>query len=358
MEFKRTSFFVVVLCLLCETIAEAKEFNVYWNVPTFMCHKHGVYIDVTKFGIIQNTDDIFLGDKVDIWYHPGKFPYLNNGIPVNGGIPQNGSLMDHEDAFRDQVGKLPEDFSGVAVLDFEYYLPSQARSPVEYRQASKKWMSEQHPEYSDEQITIESQRTFNDSIREFMEVALDIGTDMRPNALWGYYHFPYCKNHDGQIECADVITDMNNKTLWLYEASKAMYPSIYLYDTMEVDQRKSMALGRVLEAKRLNDMISQPIAILTYCANKYHDGKHFVTAEDIMNTIGMSKEQGIDGSVIWGSSSCLDSIQKCLDYKDFVETTMGPIVKSILESPVKHIAEALRSRGAMKDMVSDAMDRF
>lgn len=361
MVYKTASFLglsIIGLCALCCPVALAKDFNVYWNVPTFMCHQRGIYFDVTKFGLIQNTDDIFQGDKVNIWYHPGKFPHINNGIPVDGGIPQNGSLKDHEATFRSQVATMPEDFHGVAVLDFEHYLPSQARAPVEYRQASKKWVVEQHPEWTEEEIAIESQRTFNDSIREFMEVALEIGVEMRPNALWGYYHYPYCKNKAGAVECSDGMTEMNNETLWLYEASKAMYPSIYLYDTMGVDQRKDMALGRILEAKRLNEIISRPIAVLTYCANQYHDGGHFITPEDIVNTIGLSKEEGIDGSVIWGSSSGLNTKEKCLEYKEFVENVMGPIVQYILESPVKHITDALRSRRAMKDMISKAMDRF
>lgn len=39
-------------------------FTVYWNVPTQTCLKFGVHINVSVFGIVQNTNDLFYGDKV------------------------------------------------------------------------------------------------------------------------------------------------------------------------------------------------------------------------------------------------------------------------------------------------------
>ncbi|KAH0547168.1 hypothetical protein KQX54_017358 [Cotesia glomerata] len=55
----------------------ARDYKVYGNVPTFMCHKYGMYFnDLDKFGIIQNTDDQFRGGKIAILYDPGMFPAL------------------------------------------------------------------------------------------------------------------------------------------------------------------------------------------------------------------------------------------------------------------------------------------
>ena len=60
------------------------NFKIYWNVPTFMCHKHGYNFDeISKnFSIIQNINDEFRGNKISILYDPGLFPALlkdNNG---------------------------------------------------------------------------------------------------------------------------------------------------------------------------------------------------------------------------------------------------------------------------------------
>jgi hyaluronoglucosaminidase len=55
-----------------------KDFQVYWNVPTFMCHKYGMdFREVSKkFGIVQNDQDKFRGEEIVILYDPGNFPAL------------------------------------------------------------------------------------------------------------------------------------------------------------------------------------------------------------------------------------------------------------------------------------------
>ncbi|XP_068203996.1 hyaluronidase B-like [Palaemon carinicauda] len=191
-------------------------------------------------------------------------------------------------------------------------------------------------------------------VDEHHEVVLDIGADLRPNGLWGYYHYPYCKNHGGVVECGKAISEMNDNTLWIYEASKAMYPSIYLLEKEGVEGRRNMALGRILESQRLNKMISNPIAIFTYCWYRYHEVEKFITPEDIINTIGLSKDQHLDGSVIWGSSSDLNTEEKCLQFQEYVDTVFGPLVKNILEIPESRLKLALRSPRLMKEIISFA----
>lgn len=54
-----------------------QQFDVYWNVPTFMCHKHGMKFEELKdFGIHQNAMDMFRGEEIAILYDPGMFPAL------------------------------------------------------------------------------------------------------------------------------------------------------------------------------------------------------------------------------------------------------------------------------------------
>lgn len=53
------------------------RFDVYWNVPTFMCHNHGMKFEELKdFGIHQNAMDKFRGEEIAILYDPGMFPAL------------------------------------------------------------------------------------------------------------------------------------------------------------------------------------------------------------------------------------------------------------------------------------------
>lgn len=54
------------------------EFPIYWNVPSFMCLKHGINFShyTHRFGIKANTGDAFRGENVTILYDPGAYPAL------------------------------------------------------------------------------------------------------------------------------------------------------------------------------------------------------------------------------------------------------------------------------------------
>lgn len=99
------------------------EFRVYWNVPTFQCHRHGYnFTDVSEWGIQHNEGDSFRGDKISLLYDPGLFPALLQGgsspgdyVIRNGGVPHEGNITKHLDLFaQDLVTKLIPDpnFSG------------------------------------------------------------------------------------------------------------------------------------------------------------------------------------------------------------------------------------------------------
>lgn len=102
--------------------AAGEEFKVYWNAPTFQCHKHGLMFDdlTRNYGIVTNDGGSFRGNFISILYDPGKFPALlkqqneNQLYRRNGGVPQEGSLRDHLDEFRKQLEELIPDgrFSG------------------------------------------------------------------------------------------------------------------------------------------------------------------------------------------------------------------------------------------------------
>ncbi|KAK7072237.1 Hyaluronoglucosaminidase 3, partial [Halocaridina rubra] len=118
----------------------------------------------------------------------------------------------------------------VAVLDFENYYPSYNMNLPEYREESRRWVSSQHPSWSPDQVEEEAMRTFNTSAREFFEVLLWVGRELRPLAKWGYYHYPYCHNYgpDGK-QCQEAVKQYNDEMSWLYGASGALYPSIYIF---------------------------------------------------------------------------------------------------------------------------------
>lgn len=109
------------------------SFLAYWNIPSFMCHKHGIYFNnlFDEYGIIQNPNDTFRGSRVTILYDPGNFPALltntksGNLYRRNGGIPTAGNLTAHLNQLKKHINELIVDphFDGIGIIDFESWRP-------------------------------------------------------------------------------------------------------------------------------------------------------------------------------------------------------------------------------------------
>ncbi|KAK8752985.1 hypothetical protein OTU49_001797 [Cherax quadricarinatus] len=335
------------------------RFTVYWNSPTGNCAKFGVHIDASAFGIVQNTDDVFYGDKVTIFYNPGAFPYLNNSTAVNGGIPQNGNLTHHLQVFTDKVHQqMQVNFSGVAVLDFETYYPSLDMSLPEYRQASREWVVDHYPELPPTEVDELAEATFNATARDFFEVLLWQGRQLRPGALWGYYHYPYCHNYNpGTANCKSTVMEHNNEMLWLIQMSSALYPSIYIFKDSGWDPatRRLNAQGRLGEAIRMRERAGVNIPILPYFWYRYHDSESYLSPLDVVNTLGYTKVLGLEGAVVWGSREDVATKEQCLSLKEYVEGQLGPLVQYLENLPQVTLRYVINSKKLLKRVAKKAL---
>lgn len=96
-----------------------------------MCHRYGMdFSDVSsRWGIVQNSGDMFRGERMVILYDPGEFPALlhdkhGNLLYRNGGVPQEGDLGRHLSKLRTQVDELVPDhnFQGEIPGHWLYFL--------------------------------------------------------------------------------------------------------------------------------------------------------------------------------------------------------------------------------------------
>ena len=217
------------------TVTKDTQYSCVWDSPTISCEHYGLNFNLSQFDIVQNPKGTFDGEKITIFYGPGEFPTIDGatGKYTNGGLPQLGNLSLHLEKLAQDVEELIPDknFQGFAVLDFEAWRPlfkHNFDSLDIYQKASEDLVKKEHPDWTNStQIKDEAEKEFNDAARQFFEETLKTVSNLRPGGRWGYYGFPRCYGQNGNY--CNAETQMDNDGLdWLWTASSALYPRIYL----------------------------------------------------------------------------------------------------------------------------------
>ena len=206
-----------------------------WNSPTIICEKFGDVFNLTEYCIVQNSGGEFSGPNITIFYGIGHFPYIDSKTKQYkyGGIPQLGNLTDHLDQVaKDVASHLPEDFSGLAVIDFEAWRPlfkHNFDTLDVYKKASEDLVHKEHPDWTNKsRIEEEAEKEWNAAAKLFFESTLETAKRLRPKAQWGYYGFPRCYGSKAGNFCSNVSQADNDRLQWLWDASTAFYPRLYL----------------------------------------------------------------------------------------------------------------------------------
>nr|XP_040236476.2 hyaluronidase Tab y 2.0101-like [Anopheles coluzzii]XP_040236477.2 hyaluronidase Tab y 2.0101-like [Anopheles coluzzii]XP_040236478.2 hyaluronidase Tab y 2.0101-like [Anopheles coluzzii]XP_040236480.2 hyaluronidase Tab y 2.0101-like [Anopheles coluzzii]XP_040236481.2 hyaluronidase Tab y 2.0101-like [Anopheles coluzzii]XP_040236482.2 hyaluronidase Tab y 2.0101-like [Anopheles coluzzii]XP_040236483.2 hyaluronidase Tab y 2.0101-like [Anopheles coluzzii]XP_040236484.2 hyaluronidase Tab y 2.01 len=336
-----------MLLLLLQNLVTIKSFEVYWNIPTFMCNQFGFeFSSVNRtYSVVQNRNDTFRGNAVSILYDPGKFPALLEKPSTktlykrNGGVPQEGNLTEHLEIFERHLDELIPDrnFSGIGIIDFESWRPIYRQnfgSLQPYKDLSVKIERERHPYWSGNHLEREATRRFEATGREFMEQTLLLAKQRRPQAAWGYYAFPYCFNMNGAAStrsenCSPEVQRENNRIMWLFDGSDIIFPSVYLREKLSPSEREQLIRGRVREAVRVAQRSKPRRKVLTYLRYVYTDSIQYLTESDWINALAAMKSTGSDGIILWGSSFDLNTRQKCSSFKAYLDSTLGPVLSTL-----------------------------
>ena len=251
-----------------------------WNAPTASClSQYGVDIDLGTFSIVQNQNQSFMGENITIFYADklGLYPrYSAQGVAINGGVPQNSSLDEHLRVAREDIRRYisDRDFQGLAVVDWESWRPLWVRnwdSKHVYWEGSKALVRSRHPDWSPAQVEATARVEFEKAGRKLMEETLKLGQEVRRSGLWGYYGFPNCYNYYGVNstnytgECPAEELKRNDELFWLWNASSALYPNIYLSLELRDLGREVLLFThhRILEAMRATAQVT-PSALPVY----------------------------------------------------------------------------------------------
>lgn len=312
-------------------LAGGQPFAVLWNIPSSRCQRRfGVGLPLADYGIVENRGGRFAGQNITIFYKNkfGLYPYISpQGVPHNGGIPQRAPLRAHLARVAGDVRlHLRPAFSGLAVVDWEEWRPLWARNwgrKRVYQLASQRWAQERG------RGRRLARRAFERAARALMEQTLLLGRSLRPAGLWGFYRFPDCFNDDWAKvanytgRCRPAEVQRNDRLRWLWAASAALYPSIYLPPLLPPGLRRRYVHHRLCEALRL---AAGRLPVVAYSRLSYRRSPRFLEPvrarggarcpgvsprphgslslqADLEHTIGESAALGAAGVVLWGDMS-------------------------------------------------------
>ncbi|KAL0968088.1 hypothetical protein UPYG_G00262210 [Umbra pygmaea] len=257
-----------------------KPFIAAWNAPLDICsNKYNVHANVERlFHISGSPRAVHTGQNVTIFYanRLGYYPfYTDHGIPINGGLPQNCSLDAHLlKAYKDINHFIPaKDFAGLAVIDWEYWRPQWNRNWHKkdiYRRKSRELISQSYVNVTESQIEELARKRFEKSALSFMQKTVQLGTQLRPKGLWGFYLYPDCHNynlhnHNYTGSCPMQESLRNNDLLWLWNSSTALFPSVAIRKSQK-DSNSNIHFSqfRVLESLRIAGLTSHDYELPTF----------------------------------------------------------------------------------------------
>uniref|UniRef100_A0A8C9V003 Hyaluronidase n=1 Tax=Scleropages formosus TaxID=113540 RepID=A0A8C9V003_SCLFO len=339
--FIRGSFYSVILSLsflevLSSTLPPAaaplidgQPFIVAWNIPTSVCRRLDVALDMLPFQLVSTPAKV-TGQDLTLFYNDrlGLYPHVMEGTKqqVHGGIPQRGNLgASLAKAQGDIRHYIPSVVSpGLAVIDWEDWRPLWDRnwgSKNIYRSLSISHALQQNPFLSPERAVPVAKWQFQVAARRYMLSTLSLGTRLRPQQRWGYYLFPNCYNYGWEEagytgRCPQQVMRQNDELLWLWEGSTALYPSVYL--AAPLGDRHAAALfvrNRVQEAMRIAALPRRAFTLPVYVYTRpvfADQNRRFLSEGDLVSTIGESAAVGASGSVLWGASASCEALSSYL----------------------------------------------
>ncbi|XP_065656573.1 uncharacterized protein LOC100204026 isoform X2 [Hydra vulgaris] len=330
----------------CETYSfDGKPFVAIWNSPTIGCDfNFSIPIQLRKYGIYENEHQTWNGNRVTVFSSAqlGLYPYyvLNGDKNYNGGLPQLVDMNEHlRKARLDIINRIPdESFNGLAVIDWEPWRPvwetNWATKRI-YKVRSVELVRSKHPHWTLSKLIEKAKQDFEEAAKNFFVNTINLGKQLRPKALWGFYGFPDCFAHEeNHYQCSPEVQKYNDRLDWLFQSSTALFPSMYLLD--EHPDNRDYVLGRLRETLRFASKgvgkNNRNIPIFAYHRNIYENNPlafNFLTKADLDNTVGLAADIGASGIIVWGNRFDENtSPEVCHKIDTYIATKLGPYIQN------------------------------
>ncbi|KAI3366784.1 hypothetical protein L3Q82_009448, partial [Scortum barcoo] len=323
-----------------------QPFFVSWNIPDEVCKRHNISLDTSPFKGVATPAKV-PGQFLSIFYNDrlGLYPYVDPASEKQfyGGIPQRGNLKASMSKARTDINYyIPSKTSrGLAVIDWEKWRPLWDRNwdtKRIYQTLSVAHVMQTNRSLTVHQATEKAKQEFQVAARSYMSGVLEMGSAMRPNYLWGFYLFPNCYNRgwekpDFTGRCSKEVRRKNDKLLWLWKSSTALYPSIYLQVSLADNPRAALVVrNRVQEALRVSALPRRRATapVFAYARPVFvGQNRRFLSQGDLIRTIGESAAVGASGIVLWGSSTDFDDQTSCKAFSSYLSSTLNPYIANV-----------------------------
>lgn len=305
---------------------------------------------------VQPECNGYNGYGVNVYGNKGIMPRINpDGTTVNGGIPQLGNLTLHLNKFRaDFAAEVPNpDHRGYCLLDFEFFRADWNSTPDPYRNASLAHAGGNVGQAKEE---------YEAGAKAFLLGTIQAARALRPGCKLGCYGYPrnnlptaaantpawkkYCAAHPfdcsfagyGNNTAGDAQRAINDRLGWLWHASDALFPSVYLgvlpaqADNSTAAKNRIYVQQTVHEAVRLAtdaglaDSRPEVMPVTWYLYDNYPRTPHwhYLSTADLHIQLHGAVAAGADGLLLWGAVDNATTTTVAL--QSYADATLGPEV--------------------------------
>lgn len=340
-------------------LADDSSYTFLWFVTTTekVAYDDGIsYTDEIDFqgAPLQRGGIIFYG------YMMGNFPYAG----PHQLLLDPGWIDEHlQEVEKDINHYMPDPlFDGPAMIDYEGWHPlweltndEPSNEPIDARDLDFKtdWRETVEMLYPDMLAGLSPEQQdqvlcdfYEETAREFYLVTIERCKELRPNALWGYYRYPKKLYTSPELTDIGVIgygdltyyaSDLNDKLSWLYDASRALYPSLYAVRiTVEgtpnpaasensMDANFQYLYTNVAEAVRVaNGKPVYPLIAMGYqMPGVTHSEDNWLNDINTRQSLEVPALAGAAGVAIWGAINDPEYFE---EVQAFVSQTLAPAV--------------------------------
>lgn len=273
------------------------------------------------------------GLAFNLYGYIGLMPRINaDGSFVNGGVPQAGNLTAHLAKLRTDLARLlPANASGACLLDWEFWRADWDGTGAQYQDASIALAGGD---------VAAAEAAYEAGARVFFEGSLRAVAEWYPNCVAGIYAYPQNDwSHGGYVGSnASAMRATNDRLGWLWAASSALFPSVYLtspaVSKYDGQTTREYVFSTVAEAVRCASSIPAatrplvlPLQWYVYDAFPRPSGTWpTLTPDDAAVAMTAPADAGADALLLWGAVGNAPFLPEQL--VDYLSTTLGPAVNA------------------------------